>query len=38
MHNVLKNLGSPKKTRRFSGEWHGGGEVHEKISPSTASR
>ena len=34
MHNVLKNLGlADENLGAFSGEWHGGGEVHEKISP-----
>ena len=34
MHNVLKNLGlSDESLGAFSGEWHGSGEVHEKISP-----
>ncbi len=34
MHNVLKNLGlTDENAGAFSGEWHGSGEVHEKISP-----
>ena len=34
MHNVLKNLGlSDENLGAFSGEWHGSGELHEKISP-----
>ncbi len=34
MHNVLKNLGLSDENRgAFSGEWHGSGELHEKISP-----
>src|SRR4030095_15652666 len=34
MTSVLKNLGLREENPgAFSGEWHGGGEVHEKISP-----
>jgi len=34
MPSVLKNLGlTEENPGAFSGEWHGGGEVHEKISP-----
>ncbi|MEP6975956.1 MAG: aldehyde dehydrogenase family protein [Spartobacteria bacterium] len=34
MHSVLKNLGlSAENDGAFSGEWHGGGAVIEKISP-----
>src|SRR6478672_3514833 len=34
MTSVLKNLGlTEENPGAFSGEWHGGGEVHEKISP-----
>src|SRR4029453_4568939 len=34
MTSVLKNLGLTKENPgAFSGEWRGGGEVHEKISP-----
>jgi aldehyde dehydrogenase (NAD+) len=34
MHNVLKSLSlTDENPGAFSGEWHGGGEVHEKISP-----
>ena len=34
MHNVLINLAlTEENDGAFSGEWHGGGEVHEKISP-----
>ena len=34
MHNVLKNLGlDDENPGAFSGEWHGSGAVHEKISP-----
>jgi aldehyde dehydrogenase (NAD+) len=34
MHSVFKNLGLDQENYgAFSGEWHGGGAVHEKISP-----
>jgi aldehyde dehydrogenase (NAD+) len=34
MQNVLKNLGlSGENPGAFSGEWHGSGELHAKISP-----
>ena len=35
MHDVLKNLGltDGENHGAFSGEWHGSGPVHEKISP-----
>jgi aldehyde dehydrogenase (NAD+) len=34
MHSILKNLGlTDENLGAFSGEWHGSGEVHEKISP-----
>src|SRR5678816_3744814 len=34
MTSVLKTLGlTDENPGAFSGEWHGGGEVHEKISP-----
>ena len=34
MHSILKNLGlADENLGAFSGEWHGSGEVHEKISP-----
>jgi aldehyde dehydrogenase (NAD+) len=34
MTSLLKNLGlTEENPGAFSGEWHGGGEVHEKISP-----
>jgi aldehyde dehydrogenase (NAD+) len=34
MHNLLINLElTEENDGAFSGEWHGGGEVHEKISP-----
>ena len=34
MHNVLKSLGlTDENPGAFSGEWHGSGELHEKISP-----
>src|SRR4030095_2096152 len=34
MTSVLKNLGlTEENPGAFSGEWHGSGEVHEKISP-----
>ena len=39
MHNVLKNLGlSDENLGVFSGEWHGSGELHEKISPVDGKR
>ena len=35
MQNVLKNLGlGDENPGVFSGEWHGGGEILEKISPA----
>lgn len=35
MQNVLKNLGlADENPGVFSGEWHGRGEIHEKISPA----
>ena len=34
MQSAFKNLGlTDENPGAFSGEWHGGGEVHEKISP-----
>ena len=34
MQNVLKNLGlGEENPGAFSGDWHGSGEIHEKISP-----
>src|SRR5689334_22363259 len=34
MQSVLKNLGlTDENPGAFSGEWHGSGPVHEKISP-----
>ena len=35
MQNVLKNLGltDGENHGAFSGEWHGSGPIHEKISP-----
>ncbi|HEY3600892.1 MAG TPA: aldehyde dehydrogenase family protein [Chthoniobacterales bacterium] len=34
MQNVLKNLGlGEENPGAFSGDWHGRGEIHEKISP-----
>ena len=34
MHNVLKSLGlTDENPGAFSGEWHGSGDLHEKMSP-----